>query len=141
MLLINVYHGGQILNTSTGVGYDIRAACTFSTDETMNIHDLKRQIYIGLKLLSSHFNISISAQINTVPPGLGNFFIVHLGLFLKKIWGMVKTTVPYQIPGYKTLELVVESELIFNSDHYDPISIPESSNPILAEERIPSSRE
>jgi hypothetical protein len=54
---------------------------------------------------------------------------------------MVKTTVSYQIPGYKTLELVVESELISNSDHYDPISIPESSNPILAEERIPSSME
>jgi hypothetical protein len=28
-----VYHGGQILNTSTGVGYDIRAACTFSVEE------------------------------------------------------------------------------------------------------------
>jgi hypothetical protein len=33
ILLINVYHGGQILNTSTGVGYDICAACTFSTEE------------------------------------------------------------------------------------------------------------
>jgi hypothetical protein len=28
-----VYHGGQILNTSTGVGYDIRTACTFSVEE------------------------------------------------------------------------------------------------------------
>jgi hypothetical protein len=101
MLLINVYHGGQILNTSTGVGYDIRAACTFSTDETMNIHDLKRQIYIGLKLLSSHFNISISARINTVPPGLGNFFIVHLGLFLKKFGEWLKQQFHAKYPGIK----------------------------------------
>jgi hypothetical protein len=42
-------------------GYDIRAACIFSTDETISIHDLKRQIHVGLKLLSSHFNITISA--------------------------------------------------------------------------------
>jgi hypothetical protein len=42
MLLINVYHGGQILNTSIGMGYDIRAMCTFSADETINLRDLKR---------------------------------------------------------------------------------------------------
>jgi hypothetical protein len=45
MLLINVYHGGQILNTSIGVGYDIRAACTFSVNETINLRDLKRQYF------------------------------------------------------------------------------------------------
>jgi hypothetical protein len=54
MLLINVYHGGQILNTSIGVYYDIRAACTFFADETINLRDLKRQIHAGLKLLPSH---------------------------------------------------------------------------------------
>jgi hypothetical protein len=59
MLLINVYHGGQILNTSTSVGYDIR--------------DLKRHIHIGLKMLRSHFNISISARINTASPSLTGF--------------------------------------------------------------------
>jgi hypothetical protein len=48
ILLINVYHGGQILNTSTGMGYDIRAACTFSADEIINLRDLKRQIHVGL---------------------------------------------------------------------------------------------
>jgi hypothetical protein len=49
---------------------------------------------------------------------------------------MVKTIALYQIPGYKTLELVVESELISSSDHYDscPTSISENSNPVLAEE-------
>jgi hypothetical protein len=51
MLLINVYHESQILNTSTGVGYDIRAACIFSTDETINLRDLKRQIHASLELL------------------------------------------------------------------------------------------
>jgi hypothetical protein len=60
-----MYHGGQILNTSTDMGYDIRAACTFSADETINLHDLKRQIHAGLELLASQFNINISARINT----------------------------------------------------------------------------
>jgi hypothetical protein len=58
-----------------------------------------------------------------------------LGLFLIKIWGIIKTTAPYQLPRYKTLELVVESEPISNSYYYDPTSISESSNPVMAEER------
>jgi hypothetical protein len=65
MLLIYVYHEGQILNISAGTGYDIRIVCTFSADETISIHDLDRHIYIGLKLLPNHFNIIISARINT----------------------------------------------------------------------------
>jgi hypothetical protein len=32
------------------------------------------QIRIGLELLSSHFNIIISAQINTAQSGLSDFF-------------------------------------------------------------------
>jgi hypothetical protein len=84
MLLINVYHGGQILNTSTGTGYNIHAACTFSADETINFRDLKRQIHAGLEMLPSQFNISIRARINTAPVGLGDFFIAYLGLFLMK---------------------------------------------------------
>jgi hypothetical protein len=46
---------------------------------------------------------------------------------------MVKIIALYQIPGYKTLELVVESKLISSSDHYDPTSIPRSSNPVMTE--------
>jgi hypothetical protein len=84
MLLINVYHEGQILNTLTGVGYDICATCTFSTDETINLRDLKRQIHAGLELLSSQFNINISARINTATAGSGDFFIAYLRLFLMK---------------------------------------------------------
>jgi hypothetical protein len=84
MLLINVYYGGQILKTSTGTDYDIHAACTFSADETINLRDLKRQIHTGLELLPSQFNISISAWINTVLAGSGDFFITYLGLFLMK---------------------------------------------------------
>jgi hypothetical protein len=83
-LLINVYHGGQILNTSTGTGYDIHAACTFSADETINLRDLKRQIHAGLELLPSQFNISIRARINTAPADSSYFFIAYLGLFLMK---------------------------------------------------------
>jgi hypothetical protein len=79
MLPINVYHGCQILNISTDMDYDIRAKCTFSADETINIHNLKKQIHVGLKLLPSHFNITISARINTVSLDSGVFFIVYLG--------------------------------------------------------------
>jgi hypothetical protein len=68
-----MYHGGQILNTSTGMGYDIHAACTFSADETINLCDLKRQIHAGLELLPSKFNISIKARINTAPAGSSGF--------------------------------------------------------------------
>jgi hypothetical protein len=51
---------------------------------------------------------------------------------------MVKTTALYQIPGYKILELVVKSESIFSSDHYDPTSTLENSNPVMTEERTHS---
>jgi hypothetical protein len=53
---------------------------------------------------------------------------------------MVKVIASYQLFRYKTLELVVDSKLIANSDCYDPcpISIPRSSNLILAEEIIHS---
>jgi hypothetical protein len=51
---------------------------------------------------------------------------------------MIKTTAPYQLPGYKTLELVVIAELISSSDNYDPTSISGSSNPVMAEERTHS---
>jgi hypothetical protein len=84
MLLINLYHGGQILNTSTDLGYDIHVACTFSADETINLRDLKRQIHAGLELLPSQFTISISARINTAPAGSGVFLIAYLGFFLMK---------------------------------------------------------
>jgi hypothetical protein len=77
-----MYHGGQILNTSTDVGYNIRATCTFSADETINLRDLKRQIHTGLGLLPSQFNIIISAQMNTAPVGSSDFFIAYLELFL-----------------------------------------------------------
>jgi hypothetical protein len=51
---------------------------------------------------------------------------------------MIKTTSPYQLPGYKRLELVVESEPMFSSDNYDPTNISGSSNPVMAEERTHS---
>jgi hypothetical protein len=77
------------------MSYDIRAMFTFSADKTMSIHDLKRHIHVGLKLLPSHFNISISARINTAPSGFGDFFYSLFGIISKEIWGMIKTTVPY----------------------------------------------
>jgi hypothetical protein len=90
-----VYHRGQILNTSTGVGYDIRAVCTFCADEIINLRDLKRQIHTGLELLPSQFNISFSARINTTPAGSGDFFYSLFGVVSDEIWVMFKTTAPY----------------------------------------------
>jgi hypothetical protein len=95
MLLINVYHGGQILSNSTGTSYDIHTACTFSADETINFRDLKRQIHAGLKLLPSQFNISIRVWINTAPAGSSDFFYSLFGVVSDEIWGMIKTTAPY----------------------------------------------
>jgi hypothetical protein len=95
ILLINVYHGGQILNTSTCMSYDIRTTCIFSANETINLRDLKRQIHVGLELLLSQFNISISARINTAPAGSGDFFYSLFGVISNEIWGMIKTTALY----------------------------------------------
>jgi hypothetical protein len=103
MLLINVYHGGQILNSSTGVGYDIRAACTFYVDEIINFRDLKRQIHAGLELLPSQFNINISARINIAPAGSGDFFSLF-GDVSDEIWEMIKTTALYQLQTFLVVE-------------------------------------
>jgi hypothetical protein len=132
-----VYHGDQILNTSTSTGYDIHAACIFSTDETINLRDLKRQIHAGLELLPSQFNIIIRARINTAPASSGGFYSLF-GVFSDEIWVMIKITALYQLPGYKTLELVVISEPMSSSDNYDPTSISGSSNPVMAKERTHS---
>jgi hypothetical protein len=51
---------------------------------------------------------------------------------------MIKTTTLYQLSGHKILELVLKSEPISGSDNYDPTSIPESSNPVMDEEKIHS---
>jgi hypothetical protein len=37
-------------------------------------------------------------------------FYSLFGVVYDEIWGMIKTTALYQLPEYKTLELVVESE-------------------------------
>jgi hypothetical protein len=81
---------------------------------------------------------ALVAQINTAPAGFGWFFIAYLELFLMKFGGMIKTTALYQLSQYKTLELVVESEPISESDNYDSSSILGSSNPVMAEERTHS---
>jgi hypothetical protein len=97
MLLINVYHGGQILKTSHGTDYDIQAACTFSADEAINFRDLKRQIHSGLELLPDQFNISISARIS----------LANLILDLCWLYNSMPT-----ITGWS--QVGVDSELILN---------------------------
>jgi hypothetical protein len=87
-----------------------------------------------LELLSSQFNISIRVHINTASAGSGGFFYNLFEIISDEIWGMIKTTALYQLLRYKTLELVVISEPISSSDNYDPTSILESSNSIMAKE-------
>jgi hypothetical protein len=50
---------------------------------------------------------------------------------------MIKIIAPYQLPGYKKLELVVLSEPISSFDNYDLTSIPGSSNLVMAEKNNP----
>jgi hypothetical protein len=66
------------------------------------------------------------------------FFIAYLGLFLIKFGGMIKIITLYQLLGYKTPELIVESESIFSYDYYDLTSILQSSNLVIVEERTHS---
>jgi hypothetical protein len=84
MLLINVYHRCQILSTSTDTGYNICAICTFFANDTISIYDLKRRINVNLEIFPSHFNLIISARINTAQPSSGDFLIVYLRWFLRK---------------------------------------------------------
>jgi hypothetical protein len=65
-------------------------------------------------------------------------FYSLFGVIFDEILGMIKITAPYQLPGYKTLDLVVESEPIFSSDYYDPTSIPRSSNSVMVEKKTHS---
>jgi hypothetical protein len=57
----------------------------------------------------------------------------------KKILGMIKISAPYQMLGFKILELLVESQSIFSSDRYNlyMISIFGSSNSVSTEEKNP----
>jgi hypothetical protein len=101
------------------------------------LRDLRRQIHTGLELVLNKFKISISARINTNPTGSGGFYSLFR-VISEEIWGMIKITAPYQIYGYRTLELVFKFEPIFNSDYNDPTNIPESSILVMAEERTHS---
>jgi hypothetical protein len=87
-------------------------------------------------MLSSQFNISISARINTALVGSGIFFYSLFGVVSEKNWEMIKITAPYQIPWYKTLELVVEFEPIFSSDYYADINMDEIEDVVDVEEIV-----
>jgi hypothetical protein len=57
--------------------------------------------------------LTLSQQVQVI-------FYSLFGVISDEIWGMIKITAPYQLPGYKTLELVVKFELISSYDYYDP---------------------
>jgi hypothetical protein len=84
MLLINVYHGYQILNTLADTGYDIHAACTFFADDTISIHDLNMQIHVGFELLPNHFNLTLVHE-PTLPNQVRVFFYILFEIVFEKI--------------------------------------------------------
>lgn len=136
MILINVFHGGQILNTPTGVNYDISAACTIPVNDWITLEELRRQIHTALNLLPGHFHLKIRARINTAQPGSGNYFFTLFWVDCEQTWEMIKS-VASPVVGFRSMELVVESEPIANPHgSYDPCpnSIPGSSNRVPTEE-------
>jgi hypothetical protein len=91
----------------------------FFANDIVSLHDLRRLIYVSLEFIHSHFNLTISARINTAQPG-SNVLDSLFGVISEKIYGMIKLTSPYQMSGFKTRELVID--LL-------PISIFGSRNP------------
>ena len=127
MLVINVYYGGNIQNTLTGVGYDIGAAYTFSVPDDISFAVLKREIYVGLGLFSSRFKLTIRIRMNTAPPG--SFYFSLFRIENEELWDTIKQNAA-QLVGFRVIELVVEAHRRTDQTNYDPCpdSLPGGSN-------------
>ena len=122
MVVINVYHGRQSREESPNF--------TFPVIGTISLVDLRKQIHAGLQILPSQFDLTISAHLNTAPPGLPEkyqlFCIDH-----EQIWEMVlQNATP--VLNFNMLELVIQSIPRTDRNNYDPFpgSIPGGSNTI-----------
>jgi len=127
LLLINVYYGGNLQNTSTGVGYDIGAAFTFTVSDSTSFAIIRRQIYVGLKLLPSRVKLTIRVRMNTAQPGSYHFSLFRIEN--EETWDVIKQTAT-QVAGFKVIELVAEAHQGRNQSSYDPCpdSLPGGSN-------------
>ena len=127
LLLINVYYGGNIQSTPTGVGYDIGAAYTFTVPEDSNFVVVRRQIYAGLELLPSRVKLTIRIRMNTGQPGSYHFSLFRIEN--EETWGTIKQTAT-QVAGFRVIELVAEAHQRTSQRSYDPCpdSLPGGSN-------------
>ena len=127
LLLINVYYGGNIQSTPTGVGYDIGAAYTFTVPEDSNFVVVRRQIYARLELLPSQVKLTIRVRMNTGQPGSYHFSLFRIEN--EETWGTIKQTAT-QVAGFRVIELVAEAHQRTSQRSYDPCpdSLPGGSN-------------
>jgi hypothetical protein len=104
-LLNNVYYGGEILNTPSGVDYIIDAACTIFIPNKISFGDLRKFISISIcslartNLLSKH-ELTHHNQIQM-------FIIIFYCVSLKDIWGVVKIFMT-PVMEFRTMNLIVE---------------------------------
>ncbi len=127
LLLINVYYGGNLQSTSTGVGYDIGAAFTFTVSDSTSFAIIRRQIYVGLELLPSRVKLTIRVRMNTAQPGSYHFSLFRIEN--EETWDVIKQTAA-QVAGFKVIELVAEAHQGRTQISYDPCldSLPGGSN-------------
>ena len=112
LILINIFYGGEIVHTPYGVDYSKNAKCTLVINDDTNVLELRSQIYGGLKLIPSKFNITINARINTAQDGTNNYSLYCVDN--EQIWSVIKSLAP-SIGQYRTLELIVEAEPVVSS--------------------------
>ena len=117
MIVINVYHGGEILRGPAGVDYSCNVKFSFNVTEETYFDDVRRQIYVGLGLLPSQFKLNISARLNT--GGIASFFYNLLGVDNDVIWKLVIQNAT-QLINFRMLEVVVESTPNIDNTSYDP---------------------
>ena len=120
LILTNVFYGGEILHTPYGVDYNMNAACTVVVTDNTNIVELQSQIYRGLNLIPSQFNLSVKARINKAQDGTYKYSLFCVDN--EQIWDVIKSMAP-SVGQYRTLELIVEAEPIVTNagtSSYDP---------------------
>jgi hypothetical protein len=83
------------------MGYDIHVTTYFSTNDTINIHDFRRQIHIDLELLPNQFNLTISTRINTTQSGMSGSFYSLYGVVSEKKMENDKIITTYQMLSIK----------------------------------------
>ena len=59
-VIINIYHRREISDAPT---------CTFPVLDATSLDELRKHIYVGIRLLPSQFDMTIRVHLNMAPPG------------------------------------------------------------------------